>query len=82
MWTAGWNQPGYLPSTDVAEFDDFDDAKRYIIDEMLRHADEVDDEDTAEDLTNDAEDINLESAHPFVYGPYDGYIYWVDEIDG
>jgi hypothetical protein len=78
-YAAGWNMPGYMPEMDVAHFDNFDDAKRYIIDEMLSVADSVEDEDDAEEITNDAEDVNLESRE-FVYGPYDGYVYWVSEI--
>lgn len=78
-FTAGWNQPGELPESDPAEFDTFDEAKRYIIDQMLQLADDVaegGDEDLAEEITNDAEDVNLESRE-FVTGPYDGDVYWV-----
>ena len=79
MYIAGSNNPGYLPQN-VEEFDDFDDAKRYIIDEMLFDADnfaEGGDEDKAEDISNAAEDVNLES------GPFEiltsGIVWWVVE---
>jgi hypothetical protein len=38
----GWNLPGYLPGGDVTCFETWDDAKQYLIDEMLRHADSID----------------------------------------
>lgn len=78
-YTAGSNNPGYLP-TNVEDFDDFDDAKQYVIDEMLSDADwrgEVGDEEWAEDLTSAAEDANLESA-PFET-ELRGIVYWVME---
>lgn len=78
MFIAGWNQPGYLPESDPAEFDTFDEAKRYIIDEMLQLADEVESEDDAEEISGAAEDVNLES-RPFTAGPFDGYVFWVVE---
>lgn len=38
---AGQNLPGYLPESDVACFSTFDEAKRYIIGNMLQQADDV-----------------------------------------
>lgn len=77
MYVAGSNNPGYLPQN-VEEFDDFDSAKRYIIEEMERDADDFGEqgsEDMAEDISNAAEDVNLES------GPFEvlvrGIVYWV-----
>ncbi len=81
-YAAGWNMPGYMPEMDVVHFDNFDDAKQYIIDELLNQADQsgaLDEEDLAEDYNEAAEDTNLES-RPFSVGPLDQYIYWVDEI--
>lgn len=77
-YTAGWNAPGYLPDSDPGEFDTFDDAKRYIIEELKRQEDEAgeDDEELAEDFAALAEDVNLESEPFSVMGP-DGYAYWV-----
>lgn len=81
MFIAGWNQPGYLPESDPEEFDTFDEAKRYIIDEIKRAEDDAgdsDDEELAEDLCALAEDINLES-DPFSVLAPDGFAYWVTE---
>jgi len=38
---AGSNDPGYLPDSEPACFDSFDDAKRYLIGEMLSDAESV-----------------------------------------
>lgn len=42
-WVAGWNMPGYMPDSEPAEFDDFDDAKEYIADEIDRAAEHLED---------------------------------------
>lgn len=34
-FAAGWNTPGYMPDSEPQEFDDFDDAKAYLIDTLL-----------------------------------------------
>jgi hypothetical protein len=80
-YSAGSNNPGYLPNN-VEDFDDFDEAKGYVIDEMLVDADwrgDVGDEDWAEELTNAAEDVNLESS-PFET-EIRGIVYWVMDND-
>lgn len=33
-YVAGWNMPGYMPEMEGSEFDSFDDAKQFIIDEL------------------------------------------------
>lgn len=33
-YVAGWNMPGYMPDSEPTEFDDEDDARAYIADEM------------------------------------------------
>ncbi len=35
FWCAGFNIPGYLPNN-TEEFDNFEDAKQYLIDEIAR----------------------------------------------
>ncbi len=40
QYIAGFNQPGYLPDSDPVDFDDFDDAQSFIVDE-LEHAAEI-----------------------------------------
>lgn len=41
-YTAGWNMPGYMPDTELAQFDDADTARVYIAGELEREADEID----------------------------------------
>lgn len=41
-WIAGYNMPGYLPEMEPAAFETFDEARRFIIDEMERAADACD----------------------------------------
>lgn len=36
-YVAGWNRPGYMPDNPPSEFDDVDDARNYVADEMERH---------------------------------------------
>ena len=66
-YNANWNDCGYLPdsiSVDDDFFEDFANAKQYIIDlvkEMEEEAGEGGDEDGAEIYCHIAEDINLES---------------------
>lgn len=38
-WVAGWNMPGYMPDSKPAEFDNFEDARDYIVDEIDEEAD-------------------------------------------
>lgn len=77
-----WNMPGCLPEMDPVPFelDDFDGAKRYVIDELLRSADdagEFDDETAAETYAHTAEDVNLESGLFTTPCMPDGYVYSV-----
>lgn len=80
-FTAGYNQPGYLPEHEVEEFEDFDEAHRFIlhhIKDAENEAGDSGDEELAEDLAAFAEDVNL-MREPFsALGP-DGYAYWVAE---
>lgn len=39
-YTAGWNNPGYLPESEPAHFDTFDEAVRYLVDTVERFWDE------------------------------------------
>lgn len=74
MYIAGFNTPGYLPN-DTAEFDCFDDAKRFIIAEMKRDEDSAESEEAAENLCEAAEDVNIENA-PFSV-TVENVAYWV-----
>lgn len=75
-WVAGYNMPGCLPEMEPFATAVHEDAKRFLIDELLRHADsEAVEEDEAITLTHSAEDLNL------VNGAWDDTIgntaYWL-----
>lgn len=57
-YTIGFNMPGYLPEMEPYTVDTADEAKRAMIDELLRHADSTD-EPEATELSHAAEDLNL-----------------------
>lgn len=81
MFIAGYNQSGYLPTSTPEQFESFDEAKRFVIGELLLLADQYGDacsEDYAEQLTHIAEDVNLESA-PFCTPVVAGYVWWVEQ---
>ncbi len=78
MWVAGTNMCGYLCESEPVEFESFDDAKQYVIDEMKRDEDneaEFGHESIAEELCAAAEDVNLEKDE-FTY-IINGRAYWV-----
>lgn len=63
MFAIGYNTPGYLPEMDVYTVSTADEAKRALIDEMLRYADHYamleEGETVAEEITHTCEDLNL-----------------------
>ncbi len=61
-YAVGHNVAGYMPESDVHITSDIDSARRYLISEMLWHADNAETEEIAENLTSAAEDVNLWSA--------------------
>ena len=81
---AGWNMPGYLPEMDPVDFDDFEDARDYVADEIDKTADnayQTNDTATQNDAENAIDDTNDWNASD---GPYwqvyaDQYVYWVEE---
>lgn len=63
MYTIGWNMPGYLPEMEPYTVDTADEAKRAMIDELDRYADQLSDsgyENRAVELAFAMEDLNLE----------------------
>lgn len=91
----GQNMPGYLPMDDEPPYvyDTADEAKRALIDEMLRDADFADqggEHTLAECLSNEAEDLNLSDVSggfsTIVCDPdreHDlGTCYWIDIAEG
>jgi hypothetical protein len=49
-WGAGWNMPGYMPDSEPAAFTDWTSAQAYILDELKRYLDEVDEPDAVTDI--------------------------------
>jgi hypothetical protein len=41
VYNAGWNMPGYLPDSEPAQFDDADEAREYIAENMVDYADSL-----------------------------------------
>lgn len=58
-YAVGHNIAGYMPECDIYVTDTFDQAKRYLISEMLEAADYAETEQIAEELAAAAEDVNL-----------------------
>lgn len=82
-WIAGHNQPGYLPDSDPAVFDNRLDAVNYMIDEMERSADaayEADNDTAGEEYESAAlflreHDADVDSDWQKSFS--DGYVYWI-----
>jgi len=80
-WVAGWNMPGYLPEMEPAFFENFDDAKRFVLN-ALGDAEEdaaIDDEDLAETISALRQDLNLKNDE--FSKQCDGLAYWVEECN-
>lgn len=76
-FVAGWNMAGYMPDMDPSEFDNVDDAKRFIIHELKLDELEKENEQEAETLCAFAEEVNLENDE-FSLNCL-GIVYWVTE---
>ena len=83
---AGCNTPGYMPMDDEPyTFDAFDDAKADLIDTLKRDEDHHamgDDEYTATECANAAEEVNLWSSPDVIYVASErehdlGLAYWI-----
>lgn len=72
-YAVGHNLVGYLPESDVWITDDWDSAKGALIEDMLFAADGCE-EDEAEQLINEAEDLNLSNGPE--WGTIIGYTSW------
>ena len=84
-YAAGWNQPGYAPETEAQHFDDFFEAREYIMDEVTRAADEANESNdkSAEAECDEAtgEMSTWEESDGDYFQVYcDGYVYWMNEI--
>lgn len=76
-FVAGSNVAGYLPESEPAEFDNFEDAQSHIIALMKADEDAAETESKAEDLSAAAEDVNLESDEFSI--TVAGVEYWVKQ---
>lgn len=81
MYTAGWNQPGYLPEMDVEEFDDFDEAAEFLYDNLdLNLSNNVDETDAAIRTNLAGLKHYIDQGRAFSYLALDGYAYWIDKV--
>jgi hypothetical protein len=81
----GYNMPGYLPEMEPYAVETADEAKRALIDELERHADQVadgGDEDGATDLSHLAEDLNLSDVSGGWGANAGGLVYWIEQTPG
>jgi hypothetical protein len=70
-YTAGWNQPGYLPESDPEAFETLDDAAAYLVDTLARFLDE---DDAPEDMQA-ADIIMVDRVADYADG-------WYQPVDG
>jgi len=81
LFSCGTNMPGYLPDDDFPFVtDDADTAKRYLIDEMVRDGDsafERGDETLADELSSEAEDLNLSDVTAGYSTTVGNRAYWI-----
>jgi hypothetical protein len=89
-WASGHNTPGYLPEADPYVSSDHESAKRFLIGEVERAADDADavgDHGIAEDLSAAAEELNLvrfvcqDTALAEWGATIDGVAYWLNSTD-
>lgn len=76
-YVVGWNLCGYMPDSEPAEVEDFETAKRCLIDDLKRAEEDAESEEEAEDYCHAAEDVNLWSTPQTVI--VRGCAYWIAE---
>ena len=77
-YIAGWNMPGYLPEVDPWVTDNYGDAVEYLLDEMARYSETLDNDNDYDEYRGAVS--NVESARASgveVSVPLGGCIYWV-----
>lgn len=74
-YVAGWNMPGYLPTSEPAEFDTLQDAREYIASEIAM------DRDASADDDDEVEYADAITTAETASGPFevycDRFVYWV-----
>lgn len=82
VWTAGWNQHGYLPETEPAQFSTADEALDYLADRL----EEFSEEDhlspaQAEELANAAAACEAQKGAGEAWSTdADGWAFWVESV--
>ena len=75
-WTAGWNMPGYMPDSEPATFEDFEDAKNYTVGAIQHAADMEEDAEQAEAMEQCAEYLSKREDGEFS-STVGEYCYWI-----
>ena len=78
-YVAGWNRPGYLPDGDVYECDSIEDARLALADDMRRWADDMDDDDAAEELRAAADMLEWQTQPCEILAA--GFAWWIAPAD-
>ena len=80
-YTIGWNMPGYMPEMEPYTLDTEDDAKRAMIDELLRDAENAP-SNLATELSHTAEDLNLSDVSLGWDVTVGNIAYWITPTEG
>lgn len=81
-WIVGWNNPGYLPDNPPYEFETFDAAQDFLIQELTEQAVSCS-PDVAEkwnSIIDDVAGVNLPGEDFAVFAP-DDLVYFVNEVE-
>jgi len=84
LYFAGWNMPGYMPEDTPAMFADFSAARGYIVEEIERYGEEMEEDERAEsDEIATATAIMAAGDARKATGPFSvscgSYVFWVAE---
>jgi hypothetical protein len=82
-WAAGWNMPGYMPDSEPAGFETWEEARDYIVAELERELESlVDNEAPTTDHDETIARLNA-ATDESEYGETVGeYHYWIASVDG
>ena len=77
-YIAGWNMPGYLPEVDPWVTDNYDDAVEYLLDEMARYSETLDNDDDYDEYRGAVASVESDRANGVeVFVSLGKCIYWV-----
>lgn len=77
-WIAGFNVPGYMPESEPALFETFDEARDYVVDEIERAAEE---NERSEELLQIADEFRTAKEDEYSQQAADGYVYWINRAE-